>query len=75
MFMRKLPWIIWVNPNVITRVLIRKGGRRGYNHQRKRILEVYERKGPYEPSNAGNFKLLTEMSREKIITESLQKEL
>lgn len=34
------------------------------------------RKGPYEPSNAGNFqKLLTEMSREKIITESLQKEL
>ena len=34
------------------------------------------RKGPYEPSNADNFqKLLTEMSREKIITESLQKEL
>jgi len=34
------------------------------------------RKGPYKPSNAGDFqKLLTETSREKIITESLQKEL
>ena len=34
--MGRLSWIIWVDPNVITRVLVRERGRQGCQHERER---------------------------------------